>query len=321
MLPLSMKLLAPVLAALVLMPPPAGAAEMKEVACKETLLCSEVTPEDAALFDRYFGTAAAPVAEGWDAENLVQFSSSWHRNKAGKQVLCERLMILAEDGSTLRKLFCERFETNPAKRVNYKELKYRAVVPFVFAYNLVGIVDFDDETLYVDCVHFNPQTRSLEGIESKHWSRRELHAMRGDLTEEDKSLFDTCFPRHKRRRTPPTWDAGQRVLYSARGRTGPRGAYALNGCLKRIAADGSSCRLAVKTLETKGAWICRDRPRACELPMVVPFVFVELSDKLRFLIEQCIPRSGAYEGSRIREYDFRSLKLVNDAWTPAAPSN
>ena len=118
MLPLSIKLLAPVLAALVLMPPPAGAAEMKEVACKETLLCSEVTPEDAALFDRYFGTAAAPVAEGWDAEKLVQFSSSWQRNKAGKQVLCERLMILAEDGSTMRKLFCERFETNPAKRVN-----------------------------------------------------------------------------------------------------------------------------------------------------------------------------------------------------------
>lgn len=203
MLPLSMNWLAPVLVALVLMPPPAGAAEMKEVACKETLLCSEVLPGDAALFDRYFGTAAAPVAEGWDAENLVQFSSSWQRNKAGKQVLCERLMILAEDGSTLRKLFCERFETNPAKRVNYKELKYRAVVPFVFAYNLVGIVGFDDETLYLDCVQFNPQSRRIEGIESRHWTRRELYSMRGELTEEDKTLFGTCFPRHKWRRTPP----------------------------------------------------------------------------------------------------------------------
>ena len=318
---LTMKLMIQALAALALAAPLTEAAEKKEYAFKETRICSDEAPADVDLFERYFGSAAAPVAEGWDAENLVQYSSSWGKNKAGKRVLCERLMILAGDGSTMRKLFCERFESNPSRRVNFREEMRSAVVPFVFAGNLVRIVDFDDETLYLDCVQFNPQSRRIEGIESRHWTRRELYSMRGDLTEEDKTLFGTCFPRHKWRRTPPTWDARRRVLYSARGRTGARGAYSLNGSLKYIAPDGSSCRIAVKTLETKGAWISLDRPWARELPMVVPFVFVELSNKLRFHIEQFNPRSGAYEGSRIREYDFRSLELVNDAWTPAAPSN
>lgn len=318
---LTMKLMIQALAALALAAPLAEAAEKKEYAFKETRICSDEAPADVDLFERYFGSAAAPVAEGWDAENLVQYSSSWGKNKAGKRVLCERLMILAGDGSTMRKLFCERFESNPSRRVNFREEMRSAVVPFVFAGNLVRIVDFDDETLYLDCVQFNPQSRRIEGIESRHWTRRELYSMRGELTEEDKTLFGTCFPRHKWRRTPPTWDAGRRVLYSARGSTGARGAYALNGSLKYIAPDGSSCRIAVKTLETKGAWISLDRPWARELPMVVPFVFVELSDKLRFLIERFNPRTGAYEGSRIREYDFRSLELVNDTWTPASPSN
>lgn len=306
---------------LALLAPLVSAAEVKEYACKETLLCSDAAPADVALFERYFGSAAAPVAVGWDAENLVQYSSSWGKNKAGKRVLCERLMILAGDGSTMRKLFCDRFESNPSRRVNFREQKYCAVVPYVFASNLVSIVDSEDETLYLDCVHFNPQTRRIEGIESKHWTRKELCSMQGELTEEEKTLFSTCFPRHKWRHTPPTWDAGRRVLYSARGCTGARGAYALNGYLKRIAPDGRGCRLAVKTLETRGSWICLDRPWARDLPMVVPFVFVELSDKLRFHIEQFNSRTGAYEGTRIREYDFRSLELVNDTWMPAMPSN
>ena len=298
-----------------------GAAEMKEYAYKETLLCSNVAPEDAALFERYFGSTTEPVTDGWDKENLVQYQSSWGRNRAGRRLLTERITIYSEDGATMRKLFCERFKESPNRRVNYQVREYRAVVPFVFISNLVRIVDFNDETLYVKVYRVHPETRKHDNIENKQWTRRELYSMRGELTEQEKTLFATFFPKYKLRRTPPTWDAGRRVLYAARGRTGARGAYALNGYLKHIAADGSSCRLAVKTLETKGAWICLDRPSACELPMVVPFVFVELSNNLRFHIEQFNLRTGAYEGYRIREYDFHSLELVNDIWTPAEPSN
>ncbi|MBR5196254.1 MAG: hypothetical protein IKW48_08985 [Akkermansia sp.] len=291
--------------------------EPREQAYTETLLCADIAPEDAALFEHYFGAAAEPVAEGWDAEHLVQYASSWGKNKAGKRILCERLMILAEDGSSMRKLFCERFESNPARRVNFKEQKYCAIVPFVFAGNLVRIVDYQDETLYVNWVRFNPQTRQIEDIESKDWKRRDFGALKSDLTEEDKSLFDTYFPRHNRRRTPPTWDAERRVLYSARGRANSQGAYALNGTLKRIAEDGSSCRIATRTLEISGAWKSISRPMAYQLPMVKPFVFVENhSFDIIFHIEHFNPESGAYEGTRTKVYDFRSLQLVSDTWAP-----
>ena len=53
----------------------------KECAHTETLLSNDIKPEDAALFARYFGTAAEPVAKSWDAENLVQYSSSWGETK------------------------------------------------------------------------------------------------------------------------------------------------------------------------------------------------------------------------------------------------
>lgn len=304
------------LAALTWAAPLAHAAGAKERAYTETLLCTDISPADAALFEHYFGAAAEPVAEAWDAEKAVQYASTWGRNKAGKRVLRERLVMLAADGSTMRKLFCERFETAPEKRVNFTEQVYRAVVPFVFISNLVRIVDFNDETLYADCVHFNPQTQRIESIESKQWTRRELSSTKRDLTEEEKALLNTYFPSHKWRRTPPTWDAAKHVLYSARGRAGARGAYALNGYLKHIAPDGRSCRIAVKTLETKGAWICRDRPWARELPMVTPFVFVELQDSLRFHIEHFHPQTGAYLGTRTKEYDFRTLELVSDTWSP-----
>lgn len=294
----------------------AYAEETKEQAYTETQLCSAVSPADAALFEHYFGSEAEPVAKAWDAEKLVQYSSSWRRNKAHKRVLSEHLMLLAEDGSTMRKIFCERFETAPDKRVNFTEQVYRAVVPYVFICHLVDIVDDNDETLYADRVHFNPQTRQIESIERKHWTRRELSGSKSDLTDEEKTLFNTYFPSHKWRRTPPTWDAAKRMLYSARGRTGARGAYALNGYLKHIAADGHRCRIAVKTLETKGAWICSDRPWARELPMVNPFVFVELQDRLRFSIEQFHPQTGAYQGTRTKEYDFRTLELISDTWAP-----
>lgn len=291
--------------------------DARERAYSETLLCSDVAPEDAALFDRYFGTTPEPVAEGWDSENLVQYSSSWGRNKAGARVLCERLLILAEDGSTMRKLFCDRFESDLAARVNFREQKYCSIVPYVFACNLVSIVDFQDETLYVDWVRYNPQTRRIESIESKHWSRRDFSSLKSDLTEEEKTLFDTYFPKDKLHRTPPTWDAERRVLYSARGKAGSRGAYALNGTIKRVAEDGRSCRMAIKTLEHSGAWKNITRPSACSLPMVKPFVFVEYSSfNLIFHIEQFNPRTGAYEGTHTKVYDFKSLVLVSDTWSP-----
>ena len=305
------------LALLAFVTPMVDAQETPERAYTETRLCSDVRPEDATLFERYFGSAAEPVAEGWDSENLVQYASTWRKNKAGKRILSERLMILAEDGSTMRKLFCERFESNPSKRVNYKEQKYCAIVPYVFASNLVSIVDYRDETLYVDWVHFNPQTRQIEGIESKHWARHDFNSIKSNLTEEEKALFDTYFPKHKLRRTPPTWDTERRVLYSAKGKSGSRGAYALNGTIKRIAADGTSCRIASKTLEHSGAWKSISRPTAYQLPMVKPFVFVENpAFDIIFHIEQVNPQTDAYEGTRTKVYDFRTLKLVSDTWTP-----
>lgn len=301
--------------------PLAYAVAAKEYAYTEALLCSAVSPADAALFERYFGSEAEPVAQSWDTEKLVQYSSSWGRNKAGKRVLREHLMLLAADGSTMRKIFCERFESAPDKRVNFTEQVYHAIAPFVFASHLVGIVDRDEETLYVDWVLYNPQTRQIERTEHKQWTRRELRGTQSAISDAEAEFFRHLFPSHKRRHTPPTWDADKRVLYSARGRTGARGAYALNGYIKHIAADGRSCRIAVKTLETKGAWICHDRPWARELPMVKPFVFVELKDRLCFYIEQFHPQTGAYLGTHTKEYDFRTLELLNDTRKPAAPAN
>lgn len=309
------------LGTLALITPSLEAKEQKERAYTETLLCSDITPKDAALFEHYFGTAAEPVLKGWDSENLVQYSSSWGKNKAGKQVLSERLLILAEDGSSMRKLFCERFDTNPDKRVNYKEEKYCAIVPFVFAYNLVNIVDFHDETLYVDWVHFNEQNRRIESIESKSWTRRDLYRTRTELSQEENHLFDTYFPKHQLRKTPLTWDAERRVLYSAKGKAGSRGAYALNGTIKQVAEDGTGCRIATKTLEHSGAWKSIDRPMAYQLPMVKPFVFVEnQSSDIIFHIEHFHPQTKAYEGTRTKVYNFKSMELVSDTRTPYPPA-
>ncbi len=300
---------------------PLNAAEKKECAYTETLLCSDVALEDAALFEHYFGSSSESVAVTWDAEKLVQYSSSWCRNKAGRRILSERLMILAEDGSCMRKLFCERFESNLAKRVNFKEQKYCAIVPFVFASNLVCIVDCRDETLYIDRVHFNPQTRRIENIEHKQWKRRELGNAREPLNDEEKALFRHFFPEHRRHRLSLTWDAEHRVLYSASGRKGRGGAYALTGMIKQVAADGSSCRIATKTIEVSGAWKCVDHPCARILPMVQPFVFVELRDggRLLFYIERFDSQTGVYEGTRVREYDFRTLELESDTSFPYPP--
>ena len=59
------------------------------------------------------------------------------------------------------------------------------------------------------------------------------------------------------------------------------------------------------------------RPMAYQLPMVKPFVFVENhSFDIIFHIEHFNPQSGAYEGTRTKVYDFRSLQLVSDTWAP-----
>ena len=294
--------------------------EPRECAYTETLLCFDVAPEDAELFERYFGASAEPVPNGWDAVNLVSYHSFWCRNRAGRRLLAEWITVYSEDGSAMRELFCERFKDTPDIRRNYKVREYRAVVPFVFINNLVRVVDFKDETLYVRIMRFDPETRRVQEIANKQWSRSDFNAIKGDLTEEEKALFDTYFPKDKRRQTPPTWDAERRVLYSARGRGGSRGAYALNGTIKRVSEDGISCRIATRTLERSGAWKGHGRPSASQLPMVQPFIFVEApSFDIVFHIEQFNPRTGAYEGTRTKVYDFRSLELQSDTWTPALP--
>ena len=203
----------------------------KECAHTETLLSNDIKPEDAALFARYFGTAAEPVAKSWDAENLVQYSSSWGRNQAGRKVLSERLLILSEDGTTMRKLSCERFEKTPERRVNFREEVYRAVVPYVFLSNLVDIVDDEEERLYVVIVNFNPQTRCLENVEQKSFLYNKLDA--------------------------------------------------------ELIVDGQKLSF-----------------------MAAP------ENKLRVSIEQFAPQTNSHEGTRIKEYRFKTLELLRDEWTP-----
>ena len=307
-----------VLALLALASPLIYGAEARERAFTETMLCSDVAPEDAALFEHYFGTSAEAVAESWDSENLVSYGSSWCRNRAGRRMLVERIKVYSEDGTTMRELRCERFNESPEIRRNYLVREYQAVVPFVFINNLVQIVDYDEETLYVIMPQFNPETRRVEKHEYKQWTRRDFNSLVGDLTDNDKALFDTCFPEHKQRSTSLNWDAEHRVVYFARESKGQGGAHALTGEIKQVAADGSSCRVATKTIEVSGEWELIDRPCAQNLPIVQPFVFVELRDNkwLSFHIEQFNPQTGEYEGTRTKTYDFRTLELMSDIEVP-----
>ena len=59
---------------LLLAPGTAVAAEnpASERACVEVMLCDDVKPEDAALFEKYFGRDMQPVEKGWDAETLTE---------------------------------------------------------------------------------------------------------------------------------------------------------------------------------------------------------------------------------------------------------
>lgn len=286
-----------------------SAADTPEVApaCVETPLCDAVKPEDAALFDKYFGREMAPVEKGWDSETLTEYSSSWGHNEARKPVLCERILQLSEDGCTLRCLSCVRFKGADGRRVNYRERVQHAVVPYVFMSNLVDIVDFNDERVYFDIVKFNRQKRLIDGIEQKSWSRRELKPSRGPLSDDEKELFAELFPSSQLRRTPVSWDATRRVIYSAQ-RWSRGNLYELKGTLKTVAPDGSSCRIAHKALERRGNFKSTWRPSAYSPHMVVPFVFVQLGEYLEIHIESFHPQTGDYLGSRTLYYYFRTLE-------------
>ena len=194
-----------------------------ESACVETLLCNDVKAEDAALFEKYFGNGMVPVGKCRDAETLTEYSSSWGRNKAGKAVLRERIMQLSEDGRTLRYLSCERFKKSDGRRVNYKERVQHAVVPYVFMSNLVGIVDYDEQRIYFDIVKFNPQTRTIEGVEKKSLSFGELknNLVISEIKPEHEQILARYFTGCTDEMAPQ-WDAARRVRYSAR-RIGTRG--------------------------------------------------------------------------------------------------
>lgn len=276
-------------------------------ACVETLLCDEVKPEDAALFDKFFGKEMLPVEKGWDADTLTEYSSSWGHNEARKRVLCERIVQFAADGSTLRRLSCVRFDGGDGSRVNFKECVQRAVVPFVFVSNLVDIVDFNDERIYFDIVTFNPRTRNIERTEQKSWSRRELSPAREPLTEQEKSLFAELFPADKLRRTPLQWDAERRVAYSAKG-WGRGNRYELKGEIMALASDGSRCRIACKPLERRGHFKSEWRSSAYSPQMVVPFVFARAEGQYLIVsVARVHSQSGDYLGGRELYYDFRTL--------------
>lgn len=276
-------------------------------ACVETLLCDEVKPEDAALFDKFFGKEMLPVEKGWDADTLTEYSSSWGRNEAHKRVLREKIVQFAADGSTRRRLSCVRFDGGDGSRVNFKEREQRAVVPFVFVSNLTDIVDFNDERIYFDIVTFNPRTRCIEGTEQKSWSRRELCPVREPLTEQETALFAELFPADKLRRTPLQWDADRRVVYSAKG-WGRGNRYELKGEIMTVAPDGSSCRIARKPLERRGHFKSEWRSSAYSPHMVVPFVFARAEGQYLIVsVERVHPQSGDYLGSRELYYDFRTL--------------
>ena len=103
----------------------------------ENMLCHDVSPEVVALFERYFGREMKPVEKSWDAVALTEYSSSWQRNKAGKMVLCESIVQLAEDGSMRRRLWCERFENSDGKRGNDRGRVQQAGAPFVCMSSLI----------------------------------------------------------------------------------------------------------------------------------------------------------------------------------------
>lgn len=278
-----------------------------ERACVEVMLCGDVKPEDAALFEKYFGRDMQPVEKGWDAETLTEYSSTRGMNEAGKHVLRESILQLAEDGSTLRRLSCVRFENADGRRVNYKQRVQRAVVPFVFVSNLVDIVDFNDERIYFDIVKYNPETRRIDGVEQKSWSRRELTPEKEPLSVQEKELFAEFFPADKLRRTPLSWDSARRVVYSARG-WGRGDRYELKGVVKTVTPDGAVCRIAHKPLERRGNFKSTWQSYAYSPKMVVPFVFAKSEGQyLVVTIEQFHPQSGDYLGNRMLYYDFRTL--------------
>lgn len=277
----------------------------------------EISTEDAALFERYFGSEMKPVEKGWDDELRAEYSSSWGKNEAGKRVLRESIMLLAADGSSLRRLSCVRFDGSDARRVNFREIRQSAVAPHVFMSNLVDIVDDGEELLQFNIVKLNSESGKPAGMEYVSFRKKELLLQNEALTEVDKTLVSVLFPPHKLRRTPLTWDASRRVLYSARGwahgKSNPR--YELVAHLKLIPADGSSCRVIQKAIERRGHFKRTWRGRANSYKMVQPFVFVHMpsANHVVITVEHCDSGSGDYVSTVTREYAFHSLELVKES--------
>lgn len=282
-----------------------------EYACVENMLCNEVKHDDAALFEKYFGREMAPVTKAWDTEALIEYSSSWGRNEAGKTVLRERIMQLAEDGSTLRHLSCVRFKNSDGRRVNYKERVQYAVFPYLFISNLVKIVDYKDQCVFFELVKFNPQTRRIEAIECEKRSFAELKANFSitDIKPEHEQILARYFTGCTDE-MPAQWDSAQRVRYSAH-RIGTRGkpGYKLVARVEQIAEDGGSFLFIEKELEkSKGNKICLDC--AVSSKAVYPGVFAAIMFKESLMILH-VPENelGVRLKPRFKRYRADTLEL------------
>ena len=289
-----------------------------ESACVETLLCDAVNTGDAALFEKYFGNGMVPVGKCWDTETLTEYSSSWGRNEAGKAVLRERLMILSEDGCTLRRLSCVRFKKSDGRRENYKERVQYAVVPYVFMSNLVGIVDEEEQRICFDIVKFNQQTRRIEGVETKSLSFGELK--NNLVISEIKPGHEQILARYFAGCTDemaPQWDATRRVRYSAR-RIATRGkpGYKLVARVEHLSEDGNSLLFIEKELErSESNKICWDCVVTSEA--VSPGLFAAIIDGSLLILHVPEEELGVGMKPRLKRYRPETLELISTGYVGA----
>ena len=300
---------------LALMMLPVGVLYSAESACVQTLLCNDVKAEDAALFEKYFGSEMVPVGKCRDAETLTEYLSSWGRNEAGKEVLRERIMQLSEDGRTLRYLSCVRFKKSDGRRVNYKERVQHAVVPYVFMSNLVSIVDEDEQRICFDIVKFNPQTRRIEGIEKKSMSFGELkkNLVISEIKPEHEQILARYFTGCTDEMAPQ-WDAARRVRYSAR-RIGTRGkpGYKLVARVEHISEDGNSLLFIEKELErSEGNKICLDCVVTSQA--VSPGLFAIIFDGSLLILHVPEEELGVGMKPRLKRYRPDTLELISTGY-------
>ena len=300
---------------LALMMLPVGVLYSAESACVQTLLCNDVKPADAALFEKYFGNEMVPAGKCRDAETLTEYLSSWGRNEAGKAVLRERIMQLSEDGRTLRYLSCERFKKSDGRRVNYKERVQHAVVPYVFMSNMVRIVDEDYQRICFDIVKFNPHTRRIEGIEKKSMSFGELkkNLVISEIKPEHEQILARYFTGCTDEMAPQ-WDAARRVRYSAR-RIGTRGkpGYKLVARVEHISEDGNSLLFIEKELErSEGNKICLDCVVTSKA--VSPGLFAIIFDGSLLILYVPEEELGVGMKPRLMRYRPDTLELISTGY-------